>query len=268
MTIRFSAASILSVGFCWLAAGCGAAEDSTENETVSLELATLVAALEVNQNGDDLENADATEDAPMLMRSCGLAQIREKLVERFDANDDANLNEDELREVSEQFGGSVRQGRRRHITRQLRLRHLRSIYDADDSGDLDNDERDLLRADLLERCEARQAILLERFDADDSGSLDDEEWRDAHNAITERFAQNRRGILAAFDDNEDGRLGPIERHNAREAKRDEMSERRDAVRSQFDVDDSGDLDDAELNDLHDNLRERIRTPRAVRETEL
>lgn len=267
MTIRLSAVSVLGLGFCWLATGCGAADAADNQETVTLELATHIAALEVNQDGSDVESADATEPEPMLMRSCGLAQVREKLVERFDVDRSDDLDEDERQDLSEEYGGAVRPGHTsgRHVARLMRLRRLINVYDIDESGDLDDAERETLGADLQERCEARQAALIALYDADESGSLDDEEWQVAHEAIRQRFAENHRKIVDAFDRNDDGKLGPAERHIARQAKRDEMAERRDAIRTDFDVDDSGDLDDAEREALQDDLRERVRTPRIARD---
>ena len=59
---------------------------------------------------------------------------------------------------------------------------IRWVYDADGSQSLDEAEKELLRADLEARCDARASILLENFDSDGDGELSESEREAARDA--------------------------------------------------------------------------------------
>jgi hypothetical protein len=69
-----------------------------------------------------------------------------------------------------------------------KVEHMLFIYDVDGDGELSDEEKAELQADLTAGCEARQAALLAEFDADDDGALSEEELeaaRAAHEAERE-----------------------------------------------------------------------------------
>jgi hypothetical protein len=252
----------LGIGLCITAAACGGGSEGTNDATV-LETATHVAALEVNEDGSDVEAADAIEGEPLLMRGCGVKRVRAHLVDHFDDNDDGQVDGAERRAMAEEFGGaedgeSLRQER---IVRRQRVRGLRELYDADASGDLSEAERGELEADLEARCAQRTERLTEEFDADGSGDLDEIEWDAAHAAIRERFENRQAQIVAEFDTDGDGALSEEERHLARVAHMQNIEDRRSGLRGEFDSDGSGDLDEAERAALRAHLRDGVRNPR-------
>lgn len=222
---RFLTTSLFVASAALLVAACSSSDTGdpavlSDSDSETLQVATEIAALEVNQDGSDIESADATAPEPFLLRSCDLETIRARLEDDFDADDSGDLDEEELAAMNEAYDG-VRRPARRHRGRQLREDH-----DLDDSGDLDEAERAALEADLVTRCEDRQATLVEEFDADGSGDLDEEEWAAAEAAITDRFAGRRGALREQYDADGDGELDEAECHRARGDMRDVMESRR------------------------------------------
>lgn len=105
---------------------------------------------------------------------------------------------------------------------------VRWTWDADDSGTLDADERDALRADQEIRCEALAALLAD-VDANGDGRLDDAERRTLHARVggppprppgpppgpPPRPGATPPPLLHAFDLDRDGSLSAEERDEAR-----------------------------------------------------
>jgi Ca2+-binding EF-hand superfamily protein len=139
-----------------------------------------------------------------------------------------------------------------------RVELLISVYDSDGSGSLEASELDAVKADLEARCENRRAAMLERFDADGDGTLDADEREAARAALRERFAERHADRVGRFDRDGDGRLGPVERRRAGHALRDRLADRRAAIADEFDVDQNGELDAEEREALAEHLRACVR----------
>ena len=114
---------------------------------------------------------------------------------KFDRDRNGQIDANEQAEMSSELGGDGnaevshghKHGRRHghHGRRGMghkKLKRLKFIYDVDSSGDLSDEERAVLGADLVIRCENKQAYLLENFDADGSGDLSEEELQAASDA--------------------------------------------------------------------------------------
>lgn len=142
-------------------------------------------------------------------------------------------------------------GRHGHGGGPLAFRRLLWIYDVDDSGDLSDDERAELEADLAVRCDNLQAALLEAFDADLDGTLSDEELTNAQAAYEAERVAREVAELAEFDADGDGQLSHEERRAAHDAKK-------AALIARFDADASGDLDDTEAAALRAYMRSVVR----------
>lgn len=118
-------------------------------------------------------------------------RIRERLIERFDADGDTTLSESERQEAGQA------------------LRRLRHMHDR--RRDARHDRRDHVR---------RQA--LERFDANEDGTLDETERA----AARAHFEQKKADFIARFDTNADGRIEGDERDAVREHMKAEHAKRR------------------------------------------
>ena len=257
-----------------LSPACSAADDAGGD---SADADVQIAALETNEDGSDLTAADASNDAPRLLRGCSLARIRASLAEPgLDDDSDAvrpdrqeGLEGHAQRRRASADGEQARPSevlapmhdratRRLSATRAVRLQLLTRIYDTDASGALDASERAELESDLEARCANRLARLLEQFDADGSGDLDPIEWQTAHAAIRERYLEHRAQLLARFDTNDDGRLDADERRQAQVALADEITAIADAIALRFDDNGDGLLQEDENLAYIEYLRSAVR----------
>lgn len=216
-------------------AGESTNSDATGVEGMDVETATLIAALEINADGSDVEVADASGDDPLLMRSCNPGVVRRHLVRHFDRDGDGEWRGGERPPMGAPFGPPPWAGADagpphgdfdgEHPARAERVHQWRAQFDADGSGDLDETERAALHAELTARCEERNAALVAEFDADGSGDLDEAEWAAAHAAVGERFGAEKAKLVDRFDRDGDGELDASERRSARSDIARELSSR-------------------------------------------
>ena len=130
------------------------------------------------------------------------AAIRRHLLEKFDADGDGELNDEEraaARAAREERRGAFREA-------------ILNRFDADGDGELSDEERAAVRAAREERREAFRQAMLEKFDADGDGVLNEDERAAAHEARRQR-------LLGEFDADGDGELSDEERAAARQAMR-------------------------------------------------
>ena len=192
---------------------------------------------------------------------------------RFDRNGDNAIDGEETQEMTEHFGGDNegpdaemsgerRRGKRGHHGPRGRghnkLKRLKFIYDIDESGDLDEAERATLEADLVVRCENKQAYMLENYDADEDGALSEEELEAAREARRAAHEERRAARFDELDADGNGELSREEFESGREARGERCEERRAAMLEQFDTDGDGELNDEEKAAMRDYLREWVR----------
>ncbi len=226
----------------------------TDGDGEGLLDSTVSGAQVLAASEEEVESVLGTDEG--FARDCSLDGLMERVIAEYDTDGDGKLDRSERKALRREF--VPRPLRRHRFARHHRLARLRWIYDADDSRDLDEEERGELRADLEERCENRQAYLLEVYDEDESGTLDEEEWAQIHEDLKARRQARRDAILDEFDADEDGRLDFAERRAAHLALHEALKERRAAVIEEYDEDGDGDLDDDEKAALREALKERVR----------
>lgn len=128
---------------------------------------------------------------------------------------------------------------------------LALVYDADDSGDLSDAERQALLDDFTARCEVLTERVIAEFDADGDGALSAEEQATAEAALADRHEECTGGGPPPGDAPTDGERPPP----PDAASGDVPPPLLDA----FDADGSGDLDTSELDTLRTTVRARIRS---------
>lgn len=234
----------------------------TADDSDDLDQATLEASLAVNEDGSDAETTDSVEGEPLLLRGCAEPVLRRHLEEGASGRSrpEPLVGGPPDAPGVGALGGAGNEPKRPNARRMRahRLALFSRIYDADQNGTLEPEEREVLRSDLDARCAAKEALLVASFDEDADGQLDDAEWELAHAALRARFEARRAEVVARFDADEDGVLDPEERSAAHEAVRQFLDARREAEIAFYDSDDSGDLDDTERAALVLALRARVR----------
>lgn len=131
------------------------------------------------------------------------------------------------------------------------LHGFAALYDADDSGALDDAESAALEADRLAGCEARNARLLAAHDTNGDGALDDAELEAAQAVIDAEREARRAEAIAAYDADGDGALSREERGAMRD-------EKQAALIAEFDADGDGALSEAEEDTLAESIKAEIR----------
>jgi len=131
------------------------------------------------------------------------------------------------------------------------VHHMRFIYDANEDGALDDDERALLESDLAVRCDVRNEKILSEFDIDDDGALSLDELVASEEARRDAHESAHAEARAATDTDDDGVLSCEEREAAREAMRTEML-------TAYDLDEDGALTTEERAVWREDLREKVR----------
>lgn len=146
---------------------------------------------------------------------------------------------------------------------------IRRGYDLDQDGSLNEEERGLLRDDLVTGCQARHARLLERHDQDGDGALSASERESAQVEREARRAEaqgareahrdaHREALIEAYDADGDGALSREERERARSTQRAEREARLELFESEFDLDEDGVLSAEEEAELRAHIQERVR----------
>lgn len=148
------------------------------------------------------------------------------------------------------------------------VEHVVARYDADQSGDLDAEEKAALVAEFGDP-EAgvpgehpnhgqptRAAVLLQAYDSDGSGTLDGAEIEALQADIQARCEERRSKLVEEFDTNGDGTLDDAEWEAARVALRERIREHRLGRIAEFDVDGDGVLDAEERAALQADLLAR------------
>jgi hypothetical protein len=228
----------------------------------------------VPQEGD----AEAGDDETNLHRDCSLDAVHDRVMQNADTDGDGTISEEERAALEARFGergppgrhgprgegmggegpggegmaggpGGGPGGRGHHGP--MGFRRLMWIYDADDSGELDEAERAILEADLEARGAAIEARTLAEFDADADGLLSDAELEAARSAHRAAQEARRAAELVTYDTDGDGRL-------SREEMRAKHDAKRAGLEAEYDLDASGDLDATEKAALREYLRSVVR----------
>jgi len=235
---------------------CGEIDD--EALQVSTDDAVFIAALEAPGPEGDSDWSEPTAEEPEVHNRCDLGAVRQRLISRYDTNNDGVIDDTEREQLQEDFGTRPPRGRFARIVRRHKLKRLRFIYDADNSRHLDESEKATLREDLEIRCENRRAMILERFDENENGVLDPAERDAFKDSVRERFQNKKEAMLERFDEDDNGSLSREERQAARRSIREERRAHRQELKAEFDTDENGHLSPEELANLRAFLRSKVR----------
>ena len=185
-------------------------------------------------------------------------EMRKKLLEKFDADGDGKLNDDEkakAREAMRKRRGDKTRGDRKPGDKKpgsdkaregrrpgkggpgadFRKKMLEK-YDADKDGKLNEEERGKAREEMKKHFKERRAEMLKKFDKDGDGKLSEEERKALHEAMKKRHGDRKPGegrpggpgkgprgadfrkkMIEKFDADGDGKLNEEERAKARES---------------------------------------------------
>ncbi|HYI00672.1 calcium-binding protein [Hyalangium sp.] len=254
---------------------CNAA--MTDQELALGEAASYVVASEESGDigGDAVADADAaaldsftTEAvdtvtvAPVDDGSpCDFSARRQQVLEKYDDNQNGQLDRAELRELRADIGegGPARQrlaqlGRR---ARHQAFWRVRWAFDEDGSRSLSTEERSALVDAMEARCERLRAERLEQYDANGDGQLDEAERQAARDAVRAKWEQKRQELLTKYDANGNGVLDSQEREQIRLDWQAKAQERRAALLAQYDTNGDGSLSTAEALPLRQEIQRRI-----------
>ena len=268
-----------------LSAACGTADEPVASID-SLEAATYSAALVDGSAGETPDEALGVieEAAPELERSCAMADVRARVIARYDGDQDGELSEAERGEMGDMGGPPPRRegdgerggpreggergeggpgadgerGERPKGPHGQRFQELMRIYDFDRSHSLEDAEKATLEADLEIRCDNRQLKLLADFDADQDGELSDAEHETARETIHAEREARHLARVAEVDADADGEVSEEEHEAAREAHEERCEEGKERAVEAFDADGDGELSEAEHAALQDALRAWVR----------
>lgn len=249
---------------------CGDEQDDLTTNEAFLESATLsieemdLEILDVEQldensavcSLDRIENRGRTHHARRRADRRSESEERPARVGRLEG-EAGNEDQDRARR-------DRRRSRRRVMRRPTALLVL-TAYDSDQSGDLNDSEREYLQDDLMTGCEARHSRLIEEFDADGDGQLNEDEVSAARAERAERKEERRAEMenrretqrtetLELYDADGDGELSREERREAHEARR---NNRQAAIYAEFDEDEDGTLSSDERANLASEVQSRV-----------
>jgi tellurite resistance protein len=107
--------------------------------------------------------------------------LRQRLIEKFDANNDGRLDQQE------------RQNAKAAIKERLQDRRARIIqrFDTNHDGTLSPDERAAARETMQAHRAERKAMIMQKFDINKDGQLDQTERQAAREAMKARIQQHR-----------------------------------------------------------------------------
>lgn len=157
--------------------------------------------------------------------------FKARLLERFDANKDGQLDDAEKAEARKAFEGMRRRGgtdgrrgrrpgARGHGGSKLAgagMRKMLEKFDADKDGRLNEAERGEARAALEAAREKFRGAMLARYDTDRDGTIGEAERKTAKESLQQAAAEVHLEIKARFDQDGDGELSHFERRLARRA---------------------------------------------------
>jgi Ca2+-binding EF-hand superfamily protein len=208
-------------------------------------------------NGAAEEEADAAIDQEVVIENdCSLSAVHARILTTYDKDGDGQLSMQE--KIALTLDVASKSGTRVNWGWQFRLLRLTWVYDSDDSGMLDEQERQIRRQDLEVRCENRLEQFLAAYDTDKDGALDKAEWTAVREAVKAKKQAKIDQILAEFDQNKDGKLNREERHAFVKALVEKIWAKRQAAITKFDADDDGKLNASEKSSLRQYLRARVR----------
>lgn len=90
---------------------------------------------------------------------------------------------------------------------------LLETFDKDKDGQLSDDEKNAMKAEMLAKMEARKAKVLEKYDLDKDGKLSDTEKA----TLKADMDARRLALIEKYDADKDGKLGVKEMQAARDA---------------------------------------------------
>ena len=172
-------------------------------------------------------------------------EMRKKLIEKFDADGDGKLSDDEKAKAREAMkkrrgqgrsgGDKARGGRGKGrpgggASADFRKKMLEK-YDADGDGKLNEEERGKARKEMQKHFKERREAMLKKFDKDGDGKLNEDERKALHAEMKKRRGDRKRPggpgkrpspemrkkLLEKFDADGDGKLNEDERAKARES---------------------------------------------------
>lgn len=207
------------------------------------------------------ESVDTSTEAPSdSAGTCDFSARRQEILERYDANQNGQLDRAELRALKEDLATP---GTSPTFARPgLRLRHwafwrVRWAFDEDGSGSLSSDERTALVDAMEARCQRVRQQFLEKYDTNQDGTLDEAERTAARQAIRAAWEAKRQELLAKYDANSNGILELTERAQIREDRMAAARAQRQALLQQYDTNQDGRLSPEEALPLRKELQRRI-----------
>jgi Ca2+-binding EF-hand superfamily protein len=132
-----------------------------------------------------------------------LGGLPARLLEKFDANHDSKLDEQE-RAAAKAW---VQEHRGELIQK----------FDTNGDGKLDDQERAAAKDALRTKLQGRREEIMKKFDKNGDGKIDDQERAEAKEAIKARIAENHPEAFKKFDTNGDGKIDDAEWAAAKEA---------------------------------------------------
>ncbi len=174
--------------------------------------------------------SDAERDAARAAFEARKAEHIARMIEKFDADGDGALNAEELaqaEQAKQRFERAKDRKGQRGKRGHDRLRgELRERFDANEDGQLDEAEREAARAFMEEKKAERKAQFIEQWDADGDGQISEAEKQAAKDARRAQMEERKAQIVAEFDADGDGELTGDERRAAHQAMRARHSLRR------------------------------------------
>lgn len=249
------------------AIGCGVdtsaydldAEKELLLSSVSSEREALV------QDSEQLAGASdrAEPDQPRLDGDCDVSAHFEEIFARYDEDTSGELEAPEEEDVH-----AERDHRELHekMRRIMAWVAMETTYDADDSLELDEEEREAVMADFTTRCEVMHARIVEDFDADGDGELSEAEAEEARAELEARRAEHRaeggeRGPEGGPEMGEGGpqggEMGEGGPEGGERPEPPSMEELREGFLAQWDTNEDGEVDADERAAGRAEMEERI-----------
>lgn len=191
---------------------------------------------------------------------CDFNARRQQVLEKYDANQNGQLEREELQALRADLGDRDTHPRMARLGGRARtwaFWRVRWAFDEDGSRSLSTEERTALVDALEARCERLRAERLEKYDTNGDGQLDEAERQAARDARRAKWEQKRLELLAQYDANGNGVLDPTEREVIRQDWLAKARARRAALLAQYDTNGDGILSTAEALPLRQEIQRRI-----------